>query len=766
MSGEGDEASSAGGGAHVELRGGTEFRGPVAHVAQDGRVHALDEHLRAVAKLAADHASAFDGAPCAELAGLWHDLGKYAGDFQDKLRAAGALATDMHVETDSDVAARKKVDHSTAGALLAAQRASSPGLPIVFAIAGHHAGLPDWAALLERLALRGQMRLDAALTGAPPIDILGRHVPPLPHRLTLSSKRDYEAWRHLELFTRFVFSSLCDADFLDTEAFFDASRTAQRGNHLSLAALASRLTAYIDTLTRDDTVVNRVRAEVRDACIAGASRARGVLTLTVPTGGGKTLAAMELALRHAQHHSLRRVVVAIPYTSILEQNAAVYRRAFGLADDDVSVLEHHASTDPTKETARSRVACENWDPPVVVTTNVQLLESLFAHRTSTCRKLHNLARSVIILDEAQTLPIGMLAPTTDVLEALVRDYGCTVILCTATQPALTRSVLRDCGLTAMTEVIPDPDALADRLRRVDVDWSAARKETSWNELAATLATQTDVLAIVHRRDDARQLCAAVDACTGDKSTLHLSALMCPAHRKQVLGEIHARKKGGEPVRLVSTQLVEAGVDLDFPVVYRALAGFDSLTQAAGRCNREGRLEGRGKLHVYLAPTRPPEGILTRAFEVARSMLRDDLDLFAPSVHREYFERLYRAGDGAHDTGGVQRLRAELSFEKVAEKYRIIDDDWSAPIVVPFDPQTRRALAELDRLGPSRARLRVLGRATVNVSKKDLAGWLRSGTAVPHGDETVHALVQDSAYDARFGLVPDRVGTLSPEHSVI
>ncbi|MCC6528487.1 MAG: CRISPR-associated endonuclease Cas3'' [Polyangiaceae bacterium] len=741
------------------------FAAPLAHVALDGRVHALSDHLREVARRSAEHANAFGGAECAALAGLWHDLGKYAEDFQGMLRAAGAA--DAHVETESEIGSRKRVDHSTAGALYAAQRAPDRALPICFAIAGHHAGLADRAALRDRLKDRGPGRLDAALSMAPPAEILQTEVPPLPDHLCPSSARDLDAYRRLELFTRMVFSALCDADFLDTEAFFDSARTALRGGHRPLAELCHRLSAHVDGLTRQDSTVNRARAEVRAACVAAAPLAPGLFTLTVPTGGGKTLAAMELALRHALVHGLRRVVVAIPYTSILEQNAAVYRRAFALEEGDTSVLEHHSSIDPRAETARNRLAAENWDPPIVVTTNVQLFESLFARRPGACRKLHNLARSVIILDEAQTLPRGLLAPTTDVLEALARDYGCTIVLCTATQPALTRAVLGDCGLGATTEIAPDPHALADRLRRVDVDWSRARTPTTWAALANELAREPDVLAIVHRRDDARDLCAAIDAIAGDASTVHLSALMCPAHRKLVLADIRERKARAEPVRVVSTQLVEAGVDLDFPVVYRALAGIDSLTQAAGRCNREGRLRGRGKLRVYLAPTSPPKGILVQGLEVTRTMLREDLDLFAPAVHEEYFARLYRAGgDDVHDTAGVQRLRAELAFERVANAYRVIDDAWSAPLVVPFDARARQAVASIDHLGPSRARLRELGRVTVNVSKRDLEHWLRTGAVATHGDDTVHVLVGDGAYDARFGLVPELVGTLAPKDSVV
>lgn len=741
---------------------------PLAHVASDGRTHSLSAHLSSVAQLAAEHASAFDGAAHAELAGLWHDVGKYANDFQAKLRAAATIAADAHVEAEDEIAAGRKVDHSTAGAFYAAGRSPTHALPIVFAIAGHHAGLADWSQLRDRLGLRGKTRLDAAFAGGAPREILERDVALLPDRANPQAPTDGERFRALDLFTRMIFSALCDADFLDTEAFFDTARASLRGRKRPLGDLAARLGAFVDRLTRHDTEVNRARTEVRAACLETASRARGVLTLTVPTGGGKTLAAMELALRHALHHDLRRIVVAIPYTAILEQNAAAYRRAFGLDEDDVSVLEHHSAIDPTRETARSRLAAENWAAPIIVTTNVQLLESLFARRTSTCRKLHNIARSVIILDEAQTLPRGMLAPTTDVLEALVRDYGCTVILCTATQPALTRAVLRDCGFTASEEVIPDPDGLAERLRRVDVDWSDAGRETTWDELSAKLCREPDVLAIVHRRNDARELCASIDGRTFDASTVHLSALMCPAHRRLVLNDVRARKSRGEPVRVVSTQLVEAGVNLDFPVVYRALAGLDSLTQAAGRCNREGLLPGRGTLRVFLAPTRPPEGILSVGLEVTRATLtRGPIDLFAPAVHARYFAELYLAGgDDVHDVAEVQRHRASLSFEKVASAYRIVDDDWSAPVVVPWDDRARRGIAALDRLGPSRDRLRELGRVSVNVSRRDLDGWLRSGAVRPAGDDTAHVLIDGRSYDGRFGLIPDRVGSLAPQDSVV
>ena len=741
--------------------------GAWAHVAEDGRTHALEDHLREVGRLAGEFATPFGGGPTAEIAGLWHDLGKYAADFQAKLRAARAEAVEAHVERSGD--ARARVDHSTAGAFHATTvRGGADSVPIAFAIAGHHAGLADRADLHRRLTTAGKARLAAAESEHPPAALVAHPFPSLPTSVALGATPDPDALRRVEMFTRMVFSALVDADFLDTEAFFDTDRSDLRGGHAPLATLASRLSGYVDGLTSDDSDVNRVRAAVRDACRRAASGPRGVLTLTVPTGGGKTLASMELALEHALAHGMRRVVVAIPYTSILEQNAAVYRSAFGLEDGDPSVLEHHSAVDPDRETARSRVACENWDAPVVVTTNVQLLQSLLGRRSSVCRKLHRLAGSVIVLDEAQTLPRGLLAPTTDVLEALVRDYGCTLVLCTATQPALGRAVLGDCGFATMREVVPDPVALADRLRRVAVDWSRTKTPVSWAQLAEEVAREPDVLAIVHRRNDAHDLCAEIDARLGDTTTIHLSALMCPAHRRRVLDEIASRKRRGVPVRLVATQLVEAGVDLDFPIVYRALAGVDSLTQAAGRCNREGRRATLGDLRVFLAPTEPPPGILGTALGVTRTMLaRGAIDLFAPSTHADYFQRLYSAGgDGVHDEFGIQAHRARLNFETVASAYRIVDDAWSAPLVVPIDDTARRAIAEVERLGPSRARMRALQRYTVQVSRRDRAAWVRAAFARHVAEDAICVLDDASAYDARFGLVPARIGELDPDGLVV
>ena len=721
----------------------------IAHVAPDGRTHDLSAHLYGVSHRAREFAEVFGRGPSAGLAGLWHDLGKFCLAFQEKLSLVKMLRSsdrgtseNAHLEQSS----QKFVDHSTAGAIWVTRnvKTSHDAIPLAFAIAGHHAGLSNCRELSNRLKNKEHL-LDETLSCNPPTEILQQTVPPLPVFVVPSS---LIGCRYLEFDTRMLFSALVDADYLDAERFFDPPRSFLRGNYLHLSELSYRFSRHLDSISNSNTDINRIRSKVRAACLTAASRTPGLFTLTAPTGSAKTFSAMDFALRHALHNNLRRVIVAAPYTSIILQNASCYRKAFGLDPDDTSVLEHHSAAEKPTST-RSQLASENWDTPIVLTTNVQLLESLFAQRPSVCRKLHNIAKSVIILDEAQAIPRGMLAPTTDVLESLVRNYGCSVVLCTATQPGFTHDVLRDCGFSSTTELIPSNL----KFDRVKVDWSNARCTTSWEDLAIKIAAEPDVLVIVHRRDDARLLCTAVDTCTEDESTIHLSGLMCPAHLKLELDRIRTRKTNGQSVRVVSTQLIEAGVDLDFPVVYRALAGLDAMTQAAGRCNREGRLAELGTMHVYRAPTAPPMGILEQGFQITETLLRaGDPDLFDPATMTAYFQRLYRVGgDGLHDEREVQRHRANVDFEITAKNYRIIEDDWSAPLVIPFDDRAKSVIETLDRFGSSRTLQRQLSRVTVAIQEKDLIAWRGAGI-VRQGDECTNVLVDMSAYDPRFGLI--------------
>lgn len=710
---------------------------PIAHLAEEGRPHLLLEHLQGVAARAERFAAAF-AARQAFYAGLWHDIGKYGKDFQNRIWSENGF--EAHLE---DAATQR--DHSTAGAIHAHRVLGAQGTPLVFAIAGHHAGLADRAELAERLKSK-QERYATAMKAEPPAALLATE--PMVQPDVCQSPRGLEMW------TRFLFSALCDADFLDTEAFYDAGRAAMRGGGASLEELAKRLDHHLDGLQfrAATTEVNRVRAEVLAACRAAARQSPGLFSLTVPTGGGKTLAAMAFGLAHARYHGLERVIVAIPFTSIIEQNAAVYRTALG--DDEV--IEHHSTLDPERETYRNRVASENWDARVVVTTTVQLFESLFANRPGRCRKLHRLARSVIVLDEAQTLPTGLLLPILDALGLLAERFGSTIVFATATQPALGRSPSLPDGLPGIREIVPTSMNAFARLHRVRVR-TPSLIPTRLDDLADEIAREPDVLVIVHRRDDARELTKTLDARLGHHETMHLSALMCAEHRAEVLALIHQRKRVGLPVRLVATQLVEAGVDLDFPVVYRALGGLDAMAQAAGRCNREGRLPDLGELRIFTPFSKPPPGVAETAQAVARGLLANapDLDLFASASQSSYFERLYGARD--LDDKRIQEARRELRFREVAGSFRMIEDDWSAPIVVPFGDAAAR-VAAIAAAGPSRARLRALQRFLVNVPRRAVERWQAEGLAEIVA-ETVTVLPQPfaAAYDSRFGLVPEWVG---------
>ncbi|MCK6426532.1 MAG: CRISPR-associated endonuclease Cas3'' [Burkholderiaceae bacterium] len=760
---------------------------PIAHSAPDGGApHGLAEHLRCVARLAASAVQAGHPDPAlaalAELAGLWHDLGKYRAGFQRYIQQVAEAHIEGRLPQGSDKS------HSAAGALHAEQwlRKIHGGAGLLsarllqYVIAGHHAGLDDWHdGLAERLIRPETLReFSEALDANPPADVLApsRSVPePTSLPIDLRTGRE-EIPGRLALWVRMLFSALVDADFLDTEAFMNPRAAARREAAApSMTELLAAFDAYmahktaaVEAAGLAASPVNRRRAEVLAACRAKATDAPGTYTLTVPTGGGKTLASLAFALTHAQQHGLRRVVMVIPYTSIIEQTAEVYREVFAPLGPDVAervVLEHHsnaAEPGEATETARSRLACENWDAPVVVTTSVQLFESLFARKTSRCRKLHALRGSVIVIDEAQLLPVDFLQPVVDVLRLLVRDHGATVVLCTATQPTLTEQRhfggrgLRGYAPGEVTAIIDDEPALYDALQRVRVHLPASLTQPQpWEVTAQALADHDAVLAIVGRRADARELYErlARELPTGRGGLWHLSALMCPQHRSEVIADIKAalaarrealsRGEPAAPVRVVSTQLVEAGVDLDFPVVYRALAGLDSIAQAAGRCNREGRLE-RGEVHVFVPPKAPPSGLLRQAAQ-ACTLVWDGLDasgdddpLALERVSR-YFARLY--GGAELDRHGItELLRLEidrragtlaLNFRSAADRFRLIDNQDAATVFVRWhSPRCREdvdaLLGMLERDGPSRWLMRRLQRYGVTIYQQDLKRLLDSG----------------------------------------
>lgn len=754
--------------------------------------HPLADHLAAVATLSKTHATSF-GPSWAHLAGLWHDLGKYRPGFQAYIR----LTTEAHIEGHLPSSSDKS--HSAAGALHALKcfekRFGTTGATaariLAYVIAGHHAGLADWTAGLDQRLL-GTRALDSEREyreAAAACELANPALLPLGQdfelRQALTGIPGIGGGNPLalSLWIRLLFSSLVDADFLDTEAFFDTRKGVARATFQPVGQYLQLLDLHLNAKAGEAVANGRsadpvmlARATVLAACRAKAALPPGVFSLNVPTGGGKTLSSLAFALRHAINHGQRRVIYAIPYTSIIEQTADVFAGIFGRD----AMVEHHSQTDTDArgDTSRSRLACENWDAPLVVTTNVQLFESLFAARTSRCRKLHNITRSVIVLDEAQLLPPEFLQPILDVLALLVAHYGVTVLLCTATQPTLTeaprfdpRQRLR--GLPEPVRIIDDEHVLAHALDRVHIEWPTdLHAVVEPASLASHLAGHESVLAIVNTRKDAAELVAALDA-ADQPGALHLSAAMCGQHRADVIRSIRERltarraSQDTPPLRVVSTQLVEAGVDIDFPVVYRALAGLDSIAQAAGRCNREGRLaEGaKGRVIVFVRPVPAALHGLRAGVQATRSTLGDSRpERLAPQAFGRYFPLYY---DGfpsrdKHDIVNDLRTNAdfEFSFKSAADKFRLVDDEDQASVIVPYVSQTEDAravaplIARLASGDTDRWLLRALQRYTVSIRLKQAEAWQRLGDA-KELQPGLYLLIDELRYDARLGLLPDQ-----------
>lgn len=556
-----------------------------------------------------------------------------------------------------------------------------------------------------------------------------------------------------------LFSCLVDADFLDTEKFMDEERNGLRAGYPALQELQAAFDLHMADkgAKATDSPVNRIRAQVLFQCREKAVLPSGLFSLTVPTGGGKTLSSMAFALSHAVHHGKSRVIYVIPYTSIIEQTAEIFRGIFGKEN----VIEHHSNLDPVREDSRSRLATENWDAPIVVTTNVQFFESLFAARTSRCRKLHNIVNSVVVLDEAQLLPPEFLAPILHVMQDLASpSYKASFVLSTATQPAFSPRP-KFPGLKEMRELMDDPEKLYANLKRVEAelpaDFNAPR---TWESIADELQQYDSALCIVNSRKDCRELHALMP-----KDTIHLSALMCGQHRSQVIANIKQRLKDGIPTRVVSTQLVEAGVDMDFPVVYRALAGLDAVAQAAGRCNREGALPGMGKVVVFVPPKPAAPGLLRKAQQSGQEIMRLTEGDPLTRVRFEAYFRHYYASLNSLDKNEIVGLldmhnmaeaaKCKFNFRTAAEKFRLIDEEGQTAIIVRFgeSPGLIASLEASQNLEPyqRRAILRKLQRYTVNIREHECKK-LMAGSDVQEVFPGVFVLVSDGLYRADIGLV--------------
>ncbi len=704
----------------------------IAHVKQVGNefvTHDLCDHLTKVAQLASGFARDI-GEDWAELAGRWHDLGKYRPAFQAYIKNDSGYDPEAHVTAEYS----RKTAHAATGALYAVQQNPSWGMVLAYLIAGHHAGLPDYYKAdqtkgrgLSEILEEDEIMLQEALKQPIPEQVL-RYDPPE------SLPRGGPDCGHLWI--RLLFSCLVDADFLDTERFMNPDKAIVRSNGATMPQLLECFEVHIRNLTAQaiDSPLNRIRGEILLQCRKTARKNPGVFTLTVPTGGGKTLSSLAFALEHAVAHKKRQIIYAIPYTSIIEQTADIFRNLFAPLGD--VLIEHHSNTDADqfdKEHNWSRLATENWDAPLIVTTTVQLFESLYAARTSRCRKLHNLINSVIVIDEIQLLPVEHLHPIRHVIDTLQKHYGVTFVLSTATPTGLDsqqdpfgRQLLQ--GIDS-EEMIHRPEQYYTALKRVEIELPGRFDEpSSWEAIRDQLVEHESVLCVVNTRKDARVLFELMP-----KGSFHLSAMMCAEHRSKVIETIRTRLKNGEPTRVISTQLIEAGVDLDFPVVYRALAGLDSIVQAAGRSNREGRLE-RGRVVVFVPPSKTPSGLLTIGTQTAISLLSGfEGDLQAPETFKAYFNSLFAAVKNLDKSNVLRKLQknadvCQIQFRTAAQEFRMIDDQETVSVFVRYGEEggeVDRWLAMLAKQ-PERWLLRKLQRYTVNVYRYQLQVLVRRG----------------------------------------
>jgi len=712
----------------------------------------LQEHLVNTAQIASKLSEGTSFQEYAWLAGLLHDLGKYSAAFQKRLKGS-----------------KIRVDHSTAGAqeVLARFSVDPSGrikaLILAYCIAGHHGGLPDFGDPTdhcEKATLWGRQKrsLENYQAGVQEMGIADLTLPaaipirPNPQQIGFS----------LAFFTRMVYSALVDADFLETETFMNGGRKA-RGSYPSIHELCEKFNQFIQKFNNPRNPVDARRTRTLQQSIQKAASPPGLFSLTVPTGGGKTLASMAFALNHAARHNLKRIIYVIPFTTIIEQNAAIFKQCLG----DEVILEHHSNFDRTPPQTsdenpddrtnttlgKLKLATENWDIPIIVTTNVQFFESAFSNRSSHCRKLHNLANSVIIFDEAQVLPREFLQPCMSALDELVRNYGTTVVFCTATQPHLEKFFPAG---TKFEELADSPLELYQFYRRVKIHNLGRASD---DDLLQKIGLYPQVLCIVNTRRHARGLFSGLPR----EGRFHLSTLMCPAHRKLTIQMIRDHLLSGKPCRVISTQIMEAGIDVDFPVGFRALAGLDSIIQAGGRVNREAKRLS-GELYVFEPDTplikRVPAYIQQGA-DLTQKILRDYEDPISLEAIQAYFLQLYSFHDDkAFDSTGIlgcfrfNGLEPALDFSTAAERFKLIQENTTS-IIIPYDDQVDRILQDiqLDIFQIPRK----LQPYTVNIYQNEFENLQSKGLLDSIGK--FYVLNNPDYYDLETGLVlPDQQST--------
>lgn len=674
----------------------------------------LEGHLKNVAKMGAEFADYFGAPVWGSILGENHDLGKGTRAWQAYLRRANDI-TDEFVPFYEG-----HPTHAFVGAQWLSKHSREAGKLLAYCIAGHHGGLPNWSDVSDSA-------LEAKLQQQYPIVETSHSVPNFPENLPFSPDSKRFGFQ-LQFFVRMLFSCLVDADFLDTEAFLDKMKSSRRSNYPEIDALHGKFWINFKSL-RDEadqtTKVNQQREHVLENCLQAAALDPGLFSLTVPTGGGKTLASLAFALNHAKKQGMQRIIYIIPFTSIIEQNAKVFRNMLG----DDAVLEHHCNFLPDDSDWKTRLASENWDAPVVVTTNVQFFNSFYSNKPSKCRKLHNVANSIIIFDEVQAIPVEKLQPCLEVIKELSLNYGVTSVLCTATQPAIGFSEKFRSGLKDVREIIHNVPALFSALKRTEEIFVG---ELNVQEVATRLLAHEQVLCIVNTRQQALDI---FNALPESDSNIHLSALMHPAHRTEQLDKIRDRLSPTTkmPCRVVSTQLIEAGVDVDFPCVFRAVAGIDSIAQAAGRCNRNGLIKPPCKVSVFEFPEESGCSFFRHAAESAAKLFEPFAGrLTDPKCVQEYFADFFWKNEQLMDEDRIiedlcqPAQSGDIQFKDIAQ-FRMIKSA-TIPIVVALEENAVELIRALEFAEHKTGILRKLQQFSVQIYPyqfEEIRNWLEN-----------------------------------------
>ena len=713
---------------------------------QDGRVQSLEDHLEGTRSLAEGFGAGMGLGAEAGLLGKIHDEGKDTAAFQDYIHGRK----------------HRRVDHSTAGAKSFWENGHIGWLQLIggFCVAGHHTGIPDLGSKVDcagTSTLNGRMKKCIPSIRHPQRYLIDSTCLDVDHLNTFIENRNA---LDVMILTRMLFSCLVDADFLDTEAFMN-NQPVRKNEFSSLKEIAAMFWSRLeeDGYFRPKNALNEKRCEILHTCMRKGEGKQGLYSLTVPTGGGKTISSMAFAMKQAMKWHKERIIYVIPYLSIIEQTADVFRALLG----NHAVLESHSQVDydslpeeGSEEAGRvaesMKLAAENWDAPVVITTNEQFFESLYANKTSRCRKLHNIANSVIILDEAQMMPVDFLKPCLHVLEQLVHYYGCTVVLCSATQPELGRYLQKNPIQKNPIEIMENVGELFQFFKRVTFDIDG---ETDYAEIAKKLDECEQVLCIASTKKEAEKIVELLDG-----EAMYLSTNLCPAHRREIIREMKTRLRDGNPCRVVSTSIISVGVDIDFPVVYLQYTGLDSLIQGAGRCNREGRQSlQKSRAHIFWTKE-SKKSLFMRKEKQVTDMIRKKYnaeEMTEPSAIRTYFENWYQSNEGNLDYREIEKLAQSLSFAEIGKRFHLIQDSTKS-VFIPFNEKARNIKEQLMMGNRSRQLMRAAGAYMINVryskaqGQSDFMKLLTQGQIEMFpGDENLAYLVNMEDYDAELGL---------------